>query len=327
MMAGALNIMTTIVTVAFEGDYRGMRLQAHSLAKFCKPGTISRIIVIENFSPSKGVDWRQDLLFRYGHLASIVSFVANTDLMEPSAVDGWWSQQALKLLVAELVETPEYLLLDGKHHLIRPLHPSFWRTTTGKLRVRAASYQGHPLRDRLNHALSWFDLPRSAANWFPTTTPPFPISTNSALEVIRYAKNQSGSSLLEFMLANEQTEFFLYSCYLMSIDNLNDLYELHSIAYPCVWSDQHDITAVDNVISAARSSESPFFGIHRRAVPLLEPAAVHAVAALWHDAGLLPIEMGITYLREWQNSERRNSIFTKIKKRIYSLRGPGRASM
>ncbi len=109
--------MTTIVTVAYEGDRLALLLQAKSLGLYGGGAGIVEVIVVENASAGVRLNWRPELLAAYGSLAPVVRFVPSPEVAALPQAEGWWTQQVLKLEVARLVGTADYLLLDAKHHL------------------------------------------------------------------------------------------------------------------------------------------------------------------------------------------------------------------
>ncbi len=297
--------MTTIVTVAYEGDRLALLLQAKSLSLYAGSAGIVEIIVVENPSPGVRLTWRPELLAAYGPLAPAVRFVSSSDVAVLPQAGGWWTQQVLKLEIARLVRTADYLLLDAKHHLVKPLIPSFMRNDAGQLRIRGASYVGHPLYPLLQTALEHFGLPEAAADFFPTTTPPFPLDRSVVLEIKAYAEQQGATTLGEFMVGNQLTEFFLYSAYLLANGRLGQLYELHQVPYPVVWKGKGDRQSCEELVATSKLSKSPFFGVHRGAVSDMDAEAMTVLASYWQECRLMPsTEAGLAHLRAMRRSQR-----------------------
>jgi hypothetical protein len=128
---------TTFVTIAHEIDYELLKIQARSFSLYGDPSLIKSIIVVENFTPGKELDWRAELLSLYGRFAERVRFVSSADLIgvpkaggwwtqqvlnklviarEIRKASGWWTQQALKLVIAKEISTEWYITLDAKNH-------------------------------------------------------------------------------------------------------------------------------------------------------------------------------------------------------------------
>lgn len=312
----AQNAMTTIVTVAYEGDRLALLLQAKSLNLHACSAGIVEIIVVENPSPGVRLAWRPELLAAYGHLAPIVRFVSSSDVAVLPKTGGWWTQQVLKLEIARFVRTPDYLLLDAKHHLVKPLLPSFIRNDAGQLRLRGASYVGHPLYPLLQTAFEHFGLPEVAVDFFPTTTPPFPLVRSVALEIKAYAEQHGATTLGEFMVENQLTEFFLYSAYLLASKRIEQIYELHQIPYPVVWKGKSDRQSCEELVVTSKLSESPFFGVHRRAVSDMDAEAMTVLASYWWECRLMPsTKAGLVHLRAMLR-EQRDPSFIRLKRRI-----------
>jgi hypothetical protein len=280
----------TIVTVVYEESYASMIVQARSFAKYIDPDLVEEIIVIENGNGVR-ISWKDKVVREYGAVSGLVTFCRGEELADFGDMqDGWWKQQVLKLAVAKMVRTDEYLLLDCKHHLVKPLERSFiW--DNDKLRIRSANYEGHRFQPILERALDYFGLDNDVIRDFPTTTPPFPFNRDIALQIQKLGERESGS-LGKFMMARELTEFFLYSAYLQHENKLREMYSFHKLAYPVIWPHTTDAAAVRALIEESRSGESPFFGVHRRAVENLGPEARDLVAAYWEERGLGPKSEG-----------------------------------
>lgn len=276
----------TLVTVAFEQSRVGLIMQARSLRLYCPEDLVEEIIVVDNSKRNQGMPWISDVLAEYGKLRDLVRIIPASDIAEVSLEeDGWWSQQALKVEVARHVKTEFYLVLDCKHHLVKPLLPDFV-ILDGRLRVRAANYVGHPLIKHLAAALDHFRLSYDNISFFPTTTPPFPFDVATALACTAYGKAKAGS-LIAFMRETNITEFFLYSAYLLSLDRLNVVHSLHTIPYPNFWPVNPTAAAAAELISASRNSESPFIGLHRRALANADRQALYMIANYWVTQGLV----------------------------------------
>lgn len=313
----------TIVTVAFEGDTGAMGLQARSMARFLPRALVREIIVVENGLPGTPMPWRQSLLAEYGCLADLVTFKTADEVATlPKGTEGWWGQQVLKLEVARQVSTPAYLLLDGKHHLVKPLTRSFLEDDTGRLRIRCADYQGHPLSGNLESALEYFGLePSEHSGFFPTTTPPFPMKTSVVIEIIDGLSAKHGD-LTKFMTTSNITEFFLYSAYLTASDRIASLYDRHQMPYPMIWAGQQDDETCRRLIEVSANGESPFFGLHRKAAPLLSAQASSALASYWAKCGLFDTQSdALAYLDAESRASRqpRSGLLSKISKRMNGL--------
>lgn len=280
----------TIVTVVFEADVHGLEIQARSIARHADTELIKEVIVIENFERAPSPEWRLQLLRLYGPVAQKVTFRdAQTTAPKAVGLDGWWSQQVAKLEIARVIRSPAYLVLDAKHHLTKRLDRSFLQGSDGRLRIRAANYSGHPLKNFLDNVIAEFALDPTIAQRFPTTTPPFPLWTDEVLQLLAHAETKAGS-IAAYMSDRQLTEFFLYAGFLASRGELNDLYELHDLAYPMIWPGQSSDEKCRDLVATARRGESPFFAVHRKAGEELSPNARREVAKLWLDAGLVETE-------------------------------------
>jgi Family of unknown function (DUF6492) len=276
-----------LVTVAHEGDWPLLQLQAHSFALYLPERLVEEIIVIEN--PRRRLWWSQPIIANYGPLASKVRFVDASDLCPHISTGhgGWWTQQVLKLLVASTVPAERYVVLDAKHHLVYPLGLDFLETR-GVPRIRCYGYRGHPLHDALERTLAYFGLPVAPyLNLFVGTTPPFTIYKDVVLRLIRYVEEREGRPFAEAFLDRRLTEFFAYGAFILAAGGqYQDMYDLDQPRTPTVWDDPANALSCLMAVDEAESCERPFFAIHRRACARLPEDARHVIAQFWRRRGL-----------------------------------------
>jgi len=151
----------TLVTVAYVDDVGFMHLQARSIARYVPRNLIKQIIVVENAPPALPDGWRHKLKREYGSLADLVKFIPASQLavMAPD-IGGWFTQQVLKLAVADEVATDYYLILDAKNHFVFPLTRERLEVN-GKPNMFIHGYEKHTLRRYLEPILHYFGLPQS----------------------------------------------------------------------------------------------------------------------------------------------------------------------
>src|SRR5947207_402930 len=135
----------TLVTVAHRDDLKFLHLQARSLQLYLSRDLAAEILVVKNPRAKQATKWPGSLRREYGDLADLVRFIEAKEIAEiPAAASGWFSQQILKLMVSQVVNTDRYLLLDAKNHLVFPLTRNFLEAGH-KIRSRLVNFEGHPL--------------------------------------------------------------------------------------------------------------------------------------------------------------------------------------
>jgi len=125
----------TFVTVVYEKEYEFLALQARSMRKYCPRALVFAIIVIDNGRKPLRPSLRDRLLAEYGDLAERVRFVRATEISANLVRSGWWNQQVLKLLVARLVQSERYVILDAKNHLVFDLKADFLESKDGRAAI------------------------------------------------------------------------------------------------------------------------------------------------------------------------------------------------
>jgi hypothetical protein len=275
----------TLVTVVCRVDYPLLRLQARSLSRYLRPGPADEIWVIANQGLQGTNDWQEPVLQDYGPLADRVRFLDALDVAAiPDTIPGWVSQQILKLMVARLVTTDRYVVLDAKNHLVFPLHSGFFEVG-GKLRSTRRNYEGHPMYRYLTGSLRYFGIDEQQVldSFLPTVTP-F-VFTVHLVRGLLDAVNERERRPFPMAFGNlGTTEFLLFGTYLCTLPGgIEEVYDLSSRACPAVWKETAVLgfENVGPVVARVGNERLPFFTVHRHAFPLLDERSGQAVAALW----------------------------------------------
>lgn len=280
----------TFVTVAYADDLGFMHMQARSIARYVLPELLDEIIVIENGPPMLPNGWRHRLRREYGSLSDLVRFVpASTIAKIPSRIGGWFSQQVLKLMVAKIVKSQYYLILDAKNHFIFPLTREHIEVA-GKPRIFVHGYYTHPLRRYLEPILKYFGLSEEHLKRMLPTTPPFYANTALILEMIKSMAAREKRSFEDVFCTSSTrfTEFFMIAGYILSTDRrFEDFYDLSGGSYSIIWKyAAHDDALIEREINRSEQQCAPFFSVHRGAIPLLSENARNVIAAFWQRRGL-----------------------------------------
>jgi hypothetical protein len=279
----------SFATVVFEADLGLMDIQARSMGLYCDPDIVETIAVIENFVGPVPADWRERLVAQYGPLAARVSFAPGAAITAAADVSGWLSQQALKLAVSSSIETDRYVILDAKNHLVHPLRLDILETDAGQPRINGRCYADHPMRDYLEQTCRYVGIDAAGpVEHFVSTSTPFTAVTAAARALVANMERIEGVGLTEAMKRTGVSEFFLYGAALRAAGLLDDLYDWSQPECPAIWPENaSDDGVVLARIELARSDDrTPFFAVHRRAIPNLTEIGRLALAELWADRGL-----------------------------------------
>ncbi|MCW3492766.1 DUF6492 family protein [Microbacterium sp. SSM24] len=278
----------TFVTITYRAEDTLLLLQARSLALYARPDDVASVIVIDNGSPRMSRRTRRRLLDAYGPLADRVRIVRRSELGSDVAASGWMSQQVMKLAAHRLVQTPTYVLLDAKNHLIRPVSVSDFLAADGRARTGFQSYLSHPLLPRLRRVLDYLGLDQAAADHFPPTSTPFVAHREVAAALIDDIEKSSGRPFAVEFVEADLTEFPLYSAWLLRRDGSWDAtYVDDAIQAPTVWGGNASRSGVDRAIEQAEESDAPAFGVHRRALHRLGGDGLDALAAFLSERRLV----------------------------------------
>ncbi len=281
----------TIVTVVFEGDVELMLLQARSMRLYCDPGSFEEIIVVNNFSneEAKPKRWHERLAEEYGTLFSKVRIIEATTVADTHGHKGWWSQQVLKLAIANLVKTDRYLILDAKNHLVKSLTREFLEAPDGRVKINGYGYDSHPLRHFLESTCAYVGIdPAGPLRKFVRTSTPFTMVTSAAKAMVKNIECMENADLADVMTKHGLTEFFLYAATLEKAGVLHELYDWSQLFSPDIWAwGAEDMNIIREAIEkTTRDSAGPFFGLHRGAVHKFAPDARYAISDFWVSRGL-----------------------------------------
>jgi Family of unknown function (DUF6492) len=275
----------TLVTVAHKLDYPLLQLQARSLARYLSPDFMDEIFVVADEGLRGSREWQKPLLTDYGYLADKVHFLDASDVAAiPNNIDGWRSQQIMKLMVARVVSSDRYMVLDAKNHLVFPLSPEFYENGD-RIRSMHMNYEALEFRPYLESSLRYFGIAEDGMirSFLPTITPfIFPTQVVNALIAHTVQREQVPFPLAFGNLRT--TEFFLFGGYLCwSPGGIGEFYDMSGPACPVIWPQ----TAVDgqadveSVAARVEHEHLPFFTVHRKAFPLLDEGSKQVLAALW----------------------------------------------
>jgi hypothetical protein len=265
---------------------------------------VSAIIVIDNSSKPLSAETRRRILAEYGDLSGIVRFVRNSDLGSSVQAQGWWSQQALKLMVSDIVETERYVVLDAKNHLVFPLGRHTLESEDGRARIKLVSYEKHVLRPHLERVLAYMDLDvATRIGRFTQTTTPFVMYTAAVRSLIARIRAREGKPVDQLLIERQLTEFFLYIADIIKNgEGLDALYATdEEFRMPMVW--RHTATRKGCLWAIAQASEAraPFLSVRWPAMVRLNRQARAVLADYWVERGLyVSREEGMRFILDYQ---------------------------
>ena len=251
-----------------------MKLQAISM-KYVDINLINNIYIIYNDIGDYNID---DILpFYPENLRNKVTVVYNRDVhncFKNNILEfPWHKQQILKLLVANIVKSKYYLILDGKNHFIKNIIYSDYFNENGfpKLFV----WDPGPMIKYYHSCLDYFQIKdpydfknTKEPNIFLTTTP-FLMCKDDVLEMIKYIVKKENDTFFNFFMKrfDLHTEFYLYITYLI-FKNKIQFCNITNVNYSSImngdlgkWNSYED-----NALPIINIPHIKIFGLHRTAI-------------------------------------------------------------
>jgi len=283
-----------LVTVFYGPEISLLQLQARSLAQNLDPKGIGKIHVIIN-EPEPAALFENIMEFadaEYGPLRDRLRVWTAAELSSADSSRGWRTQQTLKLRIADRVESPKYVTLDAKNHMIQSGTIDSFLAADGRPRS-FWTVQAGSLKNYLLNSLKYFGLDQSltATKVMPATTP-YVLYTNAVRQMIIMVEAAEQVPFETFFHARgrDVTEFFLYFSYLRhQKEDLDKLYRFggrFAVTLFTRWPD----TAEQQAAALARLSDPKiiFFGLHKNRVAALDNPSRVLVRKAWIDAGIFP---------------------------------------
>ena len=283
--------MIDIVTVVFAADLPLLDLQARSFARFLAPTLVDRIRIIVNDPVAEDACVAHvDTVTRgcLGALADRLVIERAPRALAPGP-EGWKAQQAGKLAIAQSIAARHYLVLDAKHHLVRPL-------------VKDDLFAGSKVR------MPFVRLTRNARRWLadsyaffgmefagggrpsPPSVPPFMMRTSVACRLVDEIEARSGLSIGDFFAtkADDSTEFMLYIAYVRFLGRTRALFSRTSVVQPTMRRRSPTSDAAEAYFAAVAERDPWVLAIHRRRfLDLGEDRATRGqIVAFWVSRGL-----------------------------------------
>jgi len=202
--------MIDIVTVVFQEEIPVLKLQAQSVARYCRNIGIRNIYVVVNDDEETihGIDatWWGDLA---NHVLVIPRSAFSTEFVD----NGWVSQQVLKILAASMSHNTWSMVLDAKTIFVRDVVLTELLDKQGRMRVGVMNTPPvfEPSRLIVNQTYN-IDLKQQLG---PGGVP-FMFQNDVVRLMIAETTFLTGKSFPRwFQLHGRLTEFMLYSGYLL----------------------------------------------------------------------------------------------------------------
>ncbi|SDD30793.1 DUF6492 family protein [Kordiimonas lacus] len=309
-MFGGMAMKTTrldIVTVVHSADLRLLALQARSLARYADPAMVGTIHIIVNDQCFRAVRRRflREVLPEYGGLSAKVRLWHSGDLWpEVSRKSGWGSQQALKLMAANVVETEDFLILDAKNHFIRPTTVADFIAEDGRLRTQMyrihSKFTGH-----FKRACAYFGYGSEPdlTTGLPTSTP-FLMKRSIVRAMMAEIEAREAVSFQSFFMKDRLfTEFYLYYGYILArYRGHQQFYEKRYTPTATLFGGHaKDARQGAEILAQLDRPDVYCMGVHRAVLKQADPQVINLVTDTWARFGLVTDTKEQTYFTTVQN--------------------------
>jgi len=311
-----------MVTVFFEAEIGLLELQARSLARFHRPGDFERIVVIDNTHGGIHDRTRARLTRAFGPWSDRTRFVRPEDLTDLPSLPGWVGQQVLKLVVHREIDTSHYLVLDAKNHWIQPTDRSTFLAEDGRARGASHTYRGHALEHRVADVLRYVGVdPQDWLDHFMVTHTPVVMSRDVCAGLVADVERRSGLPFAQEFARAGLLEFPLYAGWIIARDgSLDAEIDGSTVRSTTIWPSRtpqgiaEDLAALDHL-------DSPFLGIHRKALATAGWSSSRSFSCLWAARGLWPSTVaGLWFILRFKQTYLRTMAVRRVRTRLATRR-------
>jgi Family of unknown function (DUF6492) len=274
--------MIDICTVVFEDELDILKLQANSIAQYCRDLGSRNIYVVLN-----GPDTLAEQIDPawWGTLSERVLIIPRTAFSAPWAEDGWVTQQLWKMLVAGMSYNQYTMVLDAKTVFVRELQLADLFNSQHQLTVgQQAVYQVfEPAREICNQLFS-IDMQLQAG---PGGVPFFFHNDTVRLMIAEVTKRSNTTFALWFQQQGRLTEFMLYSAFCQfQYGSLDSLYTKENTLGHIVNVCHSEADQFDSRLTLMQDKHTLTVSIHRRAWSQLLPEQKNNYRMLLIDRGM-----------------------------------------
>ncbi|WP_128254285.1 DUF6492 family protein [Falsirhodobacter deserti] len=287
----------SLATVVYKADLKLWLLQAKSIDKYVPEDILGEILVIINESCDEAAAHVQsfisDNLGKLGTHANKTRVIDGRSLLlDTCDIEGWRTQQILKLRSYKALAGKNIVITDSKNHFIRPIMAGdFFSIEDDKprtyTRIRRDGQTQHKwLRDSLscvNVSREYLKMPAT-----PTTTP-FPITRDVLEDLEALISTKFGS--FEHLFSDKScyaTEFLMISSFVYKKFGSLDTYFCEDLVPPItLFNKVPDTARALELIQDAKVGKSHTFSIHSKRIAKINPEERDAIIDLWQELELV----------------------------------------
>lgn len=232
----------SICTITFRDDLRKFDRLARTLKKYCELDSYHWYVINnDNISYHATID---EILKKYTcnytllhwkdfqHLADTVDEKLHYDPAQTQIYNGWHTQQCIKLLISNLINTPYYITLDSDDYFIGQYNLNNF-ISSGKIFSMMEKLEHDDFDFFRKNAFDLLDV--DTADVFLSTDTPVILQTTEVKKLIDYL-DQKNIKLFDVLgnlipISQRTVEYYLYYAWLCK-NNLTDNLNWATTMYP-----------------------------------------------------------------------------------------------
>lgn len=290
-----------IASICFADDMRLQLLQAVSIDRLMDKKEISRYFVVVNDRNEDTIRAEfKSLIQRLlsAELASRLEILTSQEVLGDSDRDSYYDQQAIKLKLGERVNSPRWLMLDAKNHLVHPASLDIFAENSGS-RLLMNVETTKPYWERyLAKSIEAVEVSSGAIpQKHLSSVTPIMLDTQIVCELTAFLEKKYKMGLASAMRKTGGTEFLLYYAWILK-HSYQDRFKISSPPFRTLFASWPQNAHQVRQFILETGDERPFLGIHRKRIPQLSQGEVDLISAKWHEHLLMPWEDSAWFLSQ-----------------------------
>ena len=282
-----------IVSVFCRRDYFMQLLQARSIAKYFNRKSLGQLIYIWHDTEEMPLEINQILESElYGISYKLLTASEFGIDRKNIGIDGWTTQQALKLLASKCVKTENYLVLDAKNHFVACCGAEDFIAKDGR---GLFPFVDLKLNESYKYALEYFGLDLRSNNYCMRgvlNITPFLLRKEIVEKLIISFKEHDACSTVETFIRHQHkiSEFLSYQAFVVSQGyRISDLYDefVYTKISETIWghiaSQEREFI---NLMQNAYNEKIKVLGLHWIACSIMTNNQKTRLCIYWMNIGL-----------------------------------------
>lgn len=290
-----------IASICFAADMRLQILQALSIDRMMDVSELDRYIVVVN-DPNEDkirTDFKAvaQAVLSAG-LISRLEILTSQEVLGAVDRDTYYDQQAIKLKLADLIDSRHWLMLDAKNHLVHPASLDIFIRDSGS-RVLMNIEATKPYWERyLAKSLTAVEAEcETIPQKHLSSVTPIMLDTQIVRDLTHFLEGKYQLTLPSAMRRTGGTEFLLYYAWILK-NHYEERFEVSSPPFRTLFASWPQTEDQVREFILGTGEGKPFLGVHRKRIGQLRPEERGLISAKWHEHLLLPWEDSAWFLSE-----------------------------